>query len=216
MLFARIAMRPIPLAIVDMAVQKLARRLCSRYPLIIERLSDLRGTRFVINITDLQYWIEFSFYDNSIKTKTYCKAPETADVSVAGTLVDLINMLDGDVDGDALFFSRNITVDGNTEALLTLRNAIDSEDINLKEDLLALSGVFRVPTRIAFNSLNRIFSRITKDMESISNAITFPLKLQQEALCADNNSLRNKITSLEKIVAKQQKSIEKLATRSTT
>ncbi len=41
----------------------------------------------------------------------------------------LIGLLDGTYDGDALFFTRDLVIEGDTAAVLALRNAI--EDANL-------------------------------------------------------------------------------------
>jgi predicted lipid carrier protein YhbT len=41
-----------------------------------------------------------------------------------------MQLLEGKLDGDALFFSRDLVVDGDTEAVVMLRNIIDgAEDI---------------------------------------------------------------------------------------
>jgi hypothetical protein len=45
----------------------------------------------------------------------------------------LIGLLDGAYDGDALFFSRDLVIEGDTAAVLALRNAI--EDTALTPDL---------------------------------------------------------------------------------
>jgi len=40
-------------------------------------------------------------------------------------------MVDGTYDGDALFFSRDLSIEGDTEAVLALRNAIENADLDL-------------------------------------------------------------------------------------
>ena len=46
----------------------------------------------------------------------------------------------GAFDGDALFFSRDLIIEGDTEAVLALRNAIDNEEIDLAAEVTALFG----------------------------------------------------------------------------
>ena len=50
--------------------------------------------------------------------------------------------LEGKLDGDALFFSRDITVTGDMEAMLALRNALDDCNVDLPADLSKATGPF--------------------------------------------------------------------------
>ena len=51
-----------------------------------------------------------------------------------------MGLVDGSYDGDALFFSRDLVVEGDVEAVLALRNAIDDAGIDLVADTAALFG----------------------------------------------------------------------------
>jgi predicted lipid carrier protein YhbT len=62
-------------------------------------------------------------------------------------------MVDGAFDGDALFFSRSLQVEGDMEALLALRNAVDDACIDLRR--IALS-----PLGPAADPLDRAFRRV--------------------------------------------------------
>ena len=64
------------------------------------------------------------------------------DAAIAGTFFNLLDMIDGSLDGDALFFSRDLVIEGDTEAVLALRNAIDNEEIDLAREIAALLGPF--------------------------------------------------------------------------
>jgi predicted lipid carrier protein YhbT len=52
-------------------------------------------------------------------------------------------MAEGASDGDALFFSREINIEGNTDAILALRNAIDDAELNLADEIAGLLGPLR-------------------------------------------------------------------------
>lgn len=65
---------------------------------------------------------------------------------IAAPLVVLLGMLDGSYDGDALFFSRDLVIEGDTEAVLALRNALDDAEF----DPATLAGV-PAPLRALFN-----------------------------------------------------------------
>ncbi len=49
-------------------------------------------------------------------------------------------MLHGTEDGDALFFSGRLEISGDTAAVLALRNALDDAELDLTEELAAISG----------------------------------------------------------------------------
>ena len=51
-------------------------------------------------------------------------------------------MLHGAEDGDALFFSGELQIGGDTSAVLALRNALDDAELDLTEELAALPGPF--------------------------------------------------------------------------
>jgi predicted lipid carrier protein YhbT len=57
-------------------------------------------------------------------------AGETFDARVAAPLIVLLGMIDGTYDGDALFFSRDLTIEGDTEAVLALRNALENAELD--------------------------------------------------------------------------------------
>ncbi len=61
------------------------------------------------------------------------------DVVIRGPLLMLLGILDGTLDGDALFFHRAIAVSGKTEAVVAMRNAIEDAELR-PSDLLGLRG----------------------------------------------------------------------------
>ena len=66
--------------------------------------------------------------------------PEGLDASIRGPLAGLIGMAEGSLDGDALFFSRVLWVEGDVAASLALRNAIDDARIDFGKLLLGGFG----------------------------------------------------------------------------
>ena len=66
----------------------------------------------------------------------------------------LLGLLDGTFDGDALFFHRTVSVSGQTEAIVALRNAIEDAELT-PADLLNLNGeAARLADRGILGSLN--------------------------------------------------------------
>ena len=65
------------------------------------------------------------------------------DARIAGPLAALLGMVHGAYDGDALFFSRDLVIEGDTAAVLALRNAIDAAELDLAAEIEALAGPAR-------------------------------------------------------------------------
>jgi len=59
---------------------------------------------------------------------------------IAGSFLDLFDLIDGSLDGDALFFSRKLRVTGDTEAVVALRNALDDVDGGVVESITKAFG----------------------------------------------------------------------------
>jgi predicted lipid carrier protein YhbT len=150
-----LALRPLPLAPLQPLLALLMRRLGERYPGLYPRLGPHAGKRFGIEPTDLP----FAFIVEPNPARPAATAvrhlPRRLDARIRGPVSDLIGMAEGTLDGDALFFSRTLAVEGDVEAVLALRNAVDDARIDLVGTLLgglapfapALSQVLRRPGR---------------------------------------------------------------------
>lgn len=64
-------------------------------------------------------------------------AAEAAEATVSGPLEALVDLLEGRIDGDALFFSRILRISGDTALVVALRNAFDGEDLDLPAEAAA-------------------------------------------------------------------------------
>lgn len=116
------------------------RSLARRRPQLFDRLGEHRGASYRIDPSDLA----FSFIvvpDGAMASVRVVGRddPATADVTIKGPILMLLGLLDGTLDGDALFFHRVISVSGRTEAVVALRNAIEDAELR-PSDLLGLRG----------------------------------------------------------------------------
>ena len=66
--------------------------------------------------------------------------PRRIDVRITGPLAALIGLVYGSCDGDALFFSRDRQIEGDMEAAVALRNAIDDAVIDIVAESVAWMG----------------------------------------------------------------------------
>ncbi len=116
------------------------RSLARRRPGLFERLGEHRSARFLLVPTDLSF--AFSVVPDgasSVVRITGTSGSAPCDVVIRGPLLTLLGVLDGTLDGDALFFHRAISISGKTEAVLALRNAIEDAELR-PSDLLGLRG----------------------------------------------------------------------------
>ncbi|MCC7260876.1 MAG: SCP2 sterol-binding domain-containing protein, partial [Alphaproteobacteria bacterium] len=135
-LLLRPLLRPVPLPLFRRTANLLLRRMHRQHPGVAARLVSIAGTSFLISAAEMPYAVRLEVApDGRLCIPSHDISPE-ADVRVYGTVDGLFGMLEGERDGDALFFSRELKVEGDTEALLTLRNALDSEALHLAELLV--------------------------------------------------------------------------------
>ena len=116
------------------------RALARRRPRLFERLGAYACDCFFIDPIDLAF--AFSVIPNGERSviRVVGKSDTaTASVVIRGPLLALLGLLDGSLDGDALFFNRIVSIGGRTEAVLALRNAIEDAELS-PADLLGLNG----------------------------------------------------------------------------
>ena len=128
-----------------------------QHPAVFDRLDELGDPLFVIDPIDLP----FLFAMRPVGARPSLLACREIDeyqptATIRGPLPMLIDLLEGRLDGDALFFSRELSVEGDTEAILVLRNSVDSDEINLFEDVLSILGPLAGPLRYAAEFRNAV------------------------------------------------------------
>ncbi|HEU4602011.1 MAG TPA: SCP2 sterol-binding domain-containing protein [Steroidobacteraceae bacterium] len=100
---------------------------------IRERLSDLQGKRIRICATDVPLALTFELVDGRVVPCN--RAP---DVSFSGTLADLLKLAMRREDPDTLFFQRRLSIEGETETGLHLKNVLDSLDFDFSSRIHAV------------------------------------------------------------------------------
>ena len=132
MIHIPVAIVPLPLteAVANIAYQ----RILARHPALFERLEEYRTRSFGFVPTDLP--VVFVAVPDKRRIEVRRKPLRDAvDVRVEAPFGALLRLLQGHEDGDALFFARDIRVEGDMEALLALRNSLDDARVDLASDL---------------------------------------------------------------------------------
>ena len=137
----------LPTLPLDLVLKRFVGSLADRHPSLFSRLGDQAAKRFLIEPTDLA--VAFLLAPDPAMPRLEAVKRDTAggfavahDAHIAGPLAALVGMVHGAFDGDALFFSRDIVIEGDTEAVLALRNAVDDAELDLPAEAAALFGPF--------------------------------------------------------------------------
>lgn len=130
----------VPLAAIERAVTLLFQRMMKEHPGLFDRLGEHKEKRFAFLPVDVPLCFVVEPARPGIRVMRRSGSPAGVDASVEGPLFTLLALLEGRCDADALFFSRDLSVTGDMEAMLAMRNALDDCDIDLPRDLSTLAG----------------------------------------------------------------------------
>ena len=90
-----------------------------------EQVAPLQGKRFALVVRDLGLAMHVESTPAGFRV---ARAPYAPDLTVAATLSDFIALARREEDPDTLFFARRLSVEGDTELGLVLKNLLDGID----------------------------------------------------------------------------------------
>jgi predicted lipid carrier protein YhbT len=153
-----LAAKPLPLAPITLMLTTLARQLMHRHPGLLKRLGEHAQRRFLLDLTDLPFLLLLEPGSTTPRVTAHPRRrPPDNDARIAGLTAAFLGMMHGSLDGDALFFSRDLVVEGDTAAALALRNAIDDAELDLTTEL----SVFIKPLSPLFTRFVPLAERLT-------------------------------------------------------
>ncbi len=207
-LIAGMFLRPVPRAVIDRALSAAMNKLLRHHEHLFERLpalgaGDGRDT-LLIDPTDLPVSMVLTL--DPAHPELRSAGPEDEDralAAVRGPVEVLIDLLEGRVDGDALFFSRELTFEGDTEAVVALRNAMDGAEIKLA-DLTPLPAPLARAGAMAAGVLAQTYQRAAQDLETVRRAAVRPLDRRADGQAATIERLENRIDDLEKKLRREK------------
>lgn len=163
--WAGLGIRVLPLPVMDRALRRLTKRIVNGHPESFHRMAPYASTTFLIEPTDLP--IQFRIRLDGPAPIICQRRPASCswDARIAGPILSLLALAHGTLDGDALFFSRRITIEGDTDAILAMRNAIDAAEIDLLQEIVALLGPFGPAARYMADIAMPVMGRL---LESIA------------------------------------------------
>ena len=195
-LLAGLAMRPMPPLLLQPILSFAMEAIQRRHPSVFERLAELGDPLFLIDPVDLP--LVFSLRPHVERPSLTALADAgavKATATIRGPLLSLIDLLEGRIDGDALFFSRDLIIEGETEAAVALRNAVDDAEIDVVADVLSLLGPLAGPARLMARGAAALLARATEDLETLRAAVIAPAMRRTDAMEAGLRGLYERVES---------------------
>jgi len=143
-----LGLRPLPLGPLALATDMIARSVARTHAGMFGRLGEHANKRFLIDPTDLPFvFILTPAVDNPSVAVARSGEGLPYDARIAGPIAALIGLVHGAYDGDALFFSRDLVIEGDVEAALALRNALDDAELDLVVEAAVAMGPLASPAQ---------------------------------------------------------------------
>ena len=121
----------LPLLPLELVARRLLANAMAARPTFASRLGEHAGQTFAIDPVDCPFVFLITPKEGRATVRVVRDLSAAAhDARIAAPLVVLLGMIDGTYDGDALFFSRHLMIEGDTGACLALRNAIENAELD--------------------------------------------------------------------------------------
>ncbi len=211
MLFAGFLIRPIPAFSFKPVVKHVLDRMKKLYPEIFSRLAILENTNFLIRPTDLHYSFHLSVQEGETHVEVRDNSTEHPEFQavISGPMLDLIRLLEGRVDGDALFFSRTLNIEGDTEAVLTLRNAVDSADVSLVDVMGGPVAFMKPGFDKMLSKIGSVFEQLERDFVTVQQSILLPAARHMREVDEELDRMENRMMKMDKELVKVKTSLKK-------
>jgi predicted lipid carrier protein YhbT len=127
--------------IVQPILSRVVHRIAKRHPSLFARLGPHQITDFLIDPVELPFALHLRPDPQALMFRAIPRdAAPQAGAIIRGRFMLLLELVDSEEDGDAAFFSRDLEVAGDTEAVVRLRNALDDVDGSIAEETAEMFG----------------------------------------------------------------------------
>jgi predicted lipid carrier protein YhbT len=192
----------------------IVRRLDRSHPKLLANLARLDRAVVHIAPSDLPYGFALSVGCEPVTLTLVDRRPAVTDAEVSATVAVLVDLLEGRIDSDTLFFRRDLVISGNTAVIVGLRNVLDREELRLTDELGALCGPLRPAARALALALERMLGRLGTRVAAMHRTLHPPGDDQRD-VSVDLERCRNEISALTArlaaVEARQKRRDEKAA-----
>lgn len=152
------ALSLVPAPILSRLVPRLTRSMRRRHPRLVAAFSKLDPAVIHIEPHSMRHRFAIAFGGGRMGLSLLPVGDRSrADAIIRGNLTTLIDLLEGRIDGDSMFFARDIEITGDTAVAVAVRNTLDREEIVLRDEIAAMFGPMERPVR----RIARRFKRMT-------------------------------------------------------
>lgn len=131
----------LPLPALQPLLQKIVTRAARLHPALFDRLGLYGDKTFLIDPVNMPFVLLLSPAADRPRLRARRRRGGLShDARIAGTFLTLFALFDGRLDGDALFFTRDLVIEGDTEAIVRLRNALDDMEGRMTDELAQSFG----------------------------------------------------------------------------
>lgn len=136
----RLLSKLIPIGLLRVMLSAYMRNFAKAHPEVFQRLGVYGEKRFLIRASDLSFVFLLEPSQSAPRVEVYPRDATDLkyDAAISGTLPTLLKLVGGSSDGDAEFFSRDLTIEGDTEAVVALRNAIDNAELSFVKEAMRM------------------------------------------------------------------------------
>jgi predicted lipid carrier protein YhbT len=203
-LMGGLLLKAVPPELVQPVADHMAKRIMDRHPDVFERLTPLGPRTFLIDVVDLPWLFHLTVaHGNGEVLVLRRDDPTPANATIRAPLKVLFGLLDGTIDGDAMFFTRDMTFEGDTEAVVALRNALDGADIDFVSDLSAGFGRFSHSAETVINCVVDGYNRLDSSVQTMNESVIDPALRKTEAQQRRIEELEARCTRLEKALRRK-------------
>lgn len=196
------ALHALPVAALRPGLRLVMRAMRRQHPGLFKRLARLAPATILFEPDDTPHCFLLTIAPDDLRL-TLATRDHAASAHIKGSLANLLYLMEGRIDSDTLFFSRDVVISGDTAVAVGFRNTIDGESISLLQDALVAAGplaapgrrlVLRVDRRVA-----RIKARLIRWRDAVHRAAHGGHDTAEEhkALTAEIADLRTRIAKLE-------------------
>lgn len=210
---ARAAMSALPPRALQRMLDILMGGMCHSHPGLFRNLAQMDAAIVRVEPSDLPHCFILRFGQGPTSLTLAAPEDDPCHANIKGRLAVLVDLLEGRIDGDMMFFSRDLEITGDTAVIVALRNTLDREEINLMDDVTSLCGPFAKPARIALGIMDKATARIKDHLAAIYEE-RHPALAKTQDIALERDRLRTEVQALKTRLAKfeiRQKRMEAAA-----
>ncbi len=128
-------------AVAQPFLSRVVSRIAARHPSLFARLGPHQSSSFLIDPVELPFALLLRpLAQGPVLRAVPRQAAPPVTAKIRGRFLLLLELIDAEEDGDAAFFSRDLEVSGDTEAVVRLRNALDDVDGSIAAEAASIFG----------------------------------------------------------------------------